>query len=171
MNVLEELDSKEPETAIDEDEGSLASFTRKRGLSGNEPKQSIKLELPEVLSKVIHQGLLTLEERGLKKTAGDFVQSCLESVTEEQVSQWVEKVTPLEWRVNECLKDAEKAKLVKKLFDLDSSKNGQILKALEQVFEKKDKGGRAVVKKKKKPNAPAPDASLGQAAPEASMLS
>ncbi len=154
-NLTSELSLNHLETTSDEDESSLASFTRKRGLSGSEPKQSIKLELQESLSKVIHEGLMTLEERGLKRSAADFVQSCLEGITENQVSLWVEKETPLEWRVNQCLKDTEKAKLIRKLFDLDSSKSSQTLKAIEQIFDKKEKGIRLTPpKKKKKPNLP-----------------
>lgn len=134
----------------EEEESSVAAFTKKRSFLNSELKQIVKVELPESLALPLEEGIAVLEERGLKKTASDFLKFCLEGVTEAQITQWVEQQTPLEWRVNQCLKDAEKAKLVRRLFDLDSSKSPQILKALEQVFEKKEKGSRALPKKKKK---------------------
>jgi hypothetical protein len=148
---LSEVDLNPSKMGLEDEESSLAAFTRKRGNSGNDSKQFVKIELNEVLASMIQEGLTVLEERGLKRSAGDFVQSCLEGVTGDQVFQWVEKETPLEWRVHECLKDTEKAKFIKKLFDLDPSKSTQTLKALDQIFEKKEKGGRSAPKKKKKP--------------------
>ena len=174
-SLSSDLDLINSDLDLNDDESSTASFTKKRGTAPSEPKQSVKVELPESLSKFIHEGILTLEERGLKRTASDFIQSCLEGVAEAQVSNWVEKETPLQWRVTECLKDEEKAKLIKKLFDLDSSKSPQVIKAIEQVFEKKEKGNKAGPKKKKKPSVPAPhpESNLVRSEPklESSLLS
>jgi hypothetical protein len=153
QNDLLALDTKDVVLGgEDGEESSVAAFTRRRGFSGAETRQFVKVELPENLTLPLEEGLVVLEERGLKRTSADFLKFCLESVSESQITQWVEQETPLEWRVSQCLKDAEKAKLVRRLFDLDSSKSPQILKALEQVFEKKEKGLRSLPKKKKKPS-------------------
>lgn len=160
-NELLALDNQDLalEAALEDgEESSVAAFTKRRSFS-TEPKQFVKVELPENLAQPLEDGLALLEERGLKRNSADFLKHCLESVTDAQVSQWVEQETPLEWRVNQCLKDADKAKFVRRLFDLDSSRNPQVLKALEQVFDKKEKGLRSLPKKKKKPSSVSPSES------------
>jgi hypothetical protein len=127
---IQETIEKETEDAISE-----GDVGKKRRRNPNiESKSTVRVELSDSLSKLVNEGIGLLAERGVDKAPSDFVESYLTHVDQASIREWVEKETPVEWRLKTALADPLKEMLIKRIFGLSSAEDAATLIQLEKVL-------------------------------------
>lgn len=125
------------ETAVKENEESSAgaeAVRRRRRTSSADSNAQVRVELTDEVIRSLGGAVEVLQSRGVEKSTADFVEYFLTSVTDESIQKWIEKETPMEWRLKSALADPIKEKLIRHIFALQSEMDSRSLARIERAL-------------------------------------